>query len=96
MEALHMIDHYAYRIHPFVGFPEAMARCNPIQIADSLGGDPDGFSYYDLSKNWRSTVTYSIRGQNFTTIAIAMAFTMEVVMVSGIKTKMVFSMETMF
>ena len=65
MEALHMIDNYAHRVLAFEANPEARSRCNPIDIASSLGGNPAGLSYTDLSQNWRSTVAYAVRGQEF-------------------------------
>ncbi|MFW7377533.1 MAG: hypothetical protein ACOH5I_01840 [Oligoflexus sp.] len=64
MNALHMVNQYAYPIHTFDGFPEARSRCQPEEIADSLGGI-GSFSFSNLAKNWRSTLVYMIRGQEF-------------------------------
>ncbi|SMF56798.1 hypothetical protein [Pseudobacteriovorax antillogorgiicola] len=64
MRALHMVDYYAYRLFPFAANPDAAARCSPSAVADSLGNNAAlSFSYRDLSKNWRTTVTYAINGQ---------------------------------
>jgi len=64
MSALHMLNQYAYPVHMFSGFPEARARCQPQSIAASLAPSAN-FTYVNLAKNWRSTVVYMIRGQEF-------------------------------
>ena len=62
LQALHMNNYYAYSVYPFDTYPQARSRCDPAEIASSLGGSGD-FSFYDLSKNWRSTIVYQTQGQ---------------------------------
>jgi hypothetical protein len=70
LNALHMVNHYAYPVTIFesgsseeaVGL--AQSRCEPGQIAKSKQAEQAGsYSYKDLSRNWRSTVVYATRGQ---------------------------------
>jgi hypothetical protein len=64
MNALHMVDNYAFPVDPFSGYPDARIRCEPTNLAASLGGDPSlDVNYSDLNRNWRSTVVYFVRGQ---------------------------------
>ena len=62
LQALHMGNNYPYLVFPFANEPDARSRCDPDKIADSLSVG-DEFSYYDLSKNWRSTLVYQTQGQ---------------------------------
>ena len=56
-QALHMANNYAYQMVNF-GDTAAQTRCDPAAIA-AAGGS----TFKNLSSNWRSTVTYLIRGQ---------------------------------
>ena len=61
LSAQHMVNYYAHPVHSFNGYPDALTRCDPDSIEDSIS--TGNFSYRDLSLNWRSTVVYSTRGQ---------------------------------
>jgi hypothetical protein len=41
----------------------AQATCDPEAIAADLGASESYLSYFDLSKNWQSTMVYMVRGQ---------------------------------
>lgn len=61
MQPLHMVDYRPYPVNIFGTnnqYPEAQTHCDPIQIASA-----GGITYKNLAKNWRSTMVYSIRGQ---------------------------------
>lgn len=69
LQALHLGDYRPYQIVLFdSGNHMAQSRCN----ADAISTDPvqlpypdSTFKYFDLAKNWRSTLVYAIRGQEF-------------------------------
>lgn len=62
--ALHLVDNYPYAVKTFPNFPLAQTRCEPSQIAAYAQGQGlTEYTYADLAKNWRSTMVYSIRGQ---------------------------------
>lgn len=61
MQALHMVDYRPYQVQVFgngTNYPEAQTRCDPEQISQA-----GGLTYKQLSKNWRSTIVYMVRGQ---------------------------------
>lgn len=64
LNPLHMINYYAYHLHSFPGYNDARTRCHPIAIAASLN-PAESFHFSDLADNWRSTVVYMVRGQEY-------------------------------
>ena len=66
IQALHMNNYYAYPTTAFEGYPDALSRCDPQQIGDYLTANSlTSFKYYDLAKNWRSTLVYQTQGQEY-------------------------------
>jgi hypothetical protein len=64
LQSLHLVGNYPYMVNTYAGFPLAQTRCDPQQLAQ--WGTAQGvasINYSDLRKNWRSTMVYSIRGQ---------------------------------
>lgn len=59
MQALHMVDYRPYQVYAFTN-TEAQSRCDPEGLAAS-----GGITYLNLSKNWRSTIVYMMRGQEY-------------------------------
>lgn len=64
LSGLHLVDNYPYFVKTFPGFPGAQTRCDPEEIADyATAQSLTEYPYTDLAKNWRSTLVYSVRGQ---------------------------------
>lgn len=64
LQSLHLVDQYPYQVQRYSGYPLAQTRCEPSSLAQ--WGSAQGLGsidYSSLRRNWRSTMVYSIRGQ---------------------------------
>ncbi len=59
IQALHMVNYRPYQVTQLGRATLGQTRCDALDIATNYDKD---LTYYDLSKNWRSTVVYMIRG----------------------------------
>lgn len=59
MQALHLVDYRPYQVHKFTNM-EAQSRCDVEGLIAS-----GGITYANLSKNWRSTIVYMMRGSEY-------------------------------
>lgn len=64
LQSLHLVNNYPYPVTSYTGYPLAQTRCEPQNLASwGTAQAASEVSYVNIRKNWRSTVVYSIRGQ---------------------------------
>lgn len=64
LQSLHLVDQYPYFVQAYNGYPLAQTRCEPSSLAQwGASQSLASVNYSDIRRNWRSTMVYSIRGQ---------------------------------
>ncbi len=64
LQSLHLVNQYPFPVQRYDSYPLAQTRCEPNSLAAwGAGQGQASVLYSDLRRNWRSTMVYSIRGQ---------------------------------